>query len=140
MEDVPEIIAETATEYFKEAFTKKEFNSNPWAPLKKEKHTGSLLVESGDLVNSIHPAIISREKVVISAGNDKVTYAQPHNEGFTGPVVVKAHARTSKSGKQVDVPTHTINQNIPQRQFMGKTDELAEILHERIVGHLNSKL
>ncbi|MBE0649661.1 MAG: hypothetical protein IH595_02360 [Bacteroidales bacterium] len=77
------IVAETATEYYKEAFTKKEFGGKPWEPNKHPKQKGSLMIESGNLMNSIHPAVISPGKVVISAGNDKVPYAQIQNEGGT---------------------------------------------------------
>jgi phage gpG-like protein len=140
MGDIPEIVAEVATGYFQETFDKKAFDGKPWAPLKKEKHHGSLLVTSGNLLNSIRPAYIGPDKVIISAGNDKVPYAQAHNEGFTGSVVIPAHTRSSKKGKSVSVSAHTIRQNIPQREFMGKSDELASRLHDRIQNHLNSKL
>ena len=140
MDEIPDLVAETATEYFKERFNEKSFDGKPWAPLKKGKKSGSLLVESGNLVNSIRPAYVGRDKVIISAGNDKVPYAQVHNEGFTGSVMIPAHKRTSRKGNEFTVGEHTIKQNIPQRQFMGKTDELAEKIHDRIVDHLNDKL
>jgi phage gpG-like protein len=140
LDAVPDLIAETATQYFRARFNEKSFAGKPWAPLKKGKNTGSLLVESGNLVGSIFPAYIGRDRVIISAGNDKVPYAQVHNEGFTGPVTIPAHTRTSKKGKKYDVGSHTIQQKIPQRQYMGKNDELAGIIHDRIVDHLNSIL
>jgi phage gpG-like protein len=163
-EAVPDIVAETATEYFKESFTLKEFDKNPWEKAKKPKTTGSLLVESGNLVNSIRPAVISRERVVISAGNDKVEYAKVHNEGFTGPVTIPAHNRktnqrsvevpeyTRKNGVTVKAHTwqlpggeqqvsqHTINQNIPKRPFMGNSAELFDMIKERIDAFLQSIL
>jgi len=140
MEGIPEIVAEVATGYFKEAFAEKAFDGKPWAPLKKEKHHGSLMITSGNLLNSIRPAYVGRDKVIMSAGNDKVPYAQAHNEGFAGSVMVPAHTRTSKKGKTVSVSAHTVKQNIPQREYMGKADELATRLHDRIQNHLNSKL
>ena len=140
MNDVPDIVAETATEFFKETFTEKAFAGKPWAPLKKPKNSGSLLVESGNLVNSIRPAYVGRDKVIISAGNDKTLYAQTHNEGFTGPVVIPAHQRTSKKGHVVNVGAHTINQKIPQRQFMGKPIDLIARIKDRINNYLNNIL
>jgi phage gpG-like protein len=161
---VPDIVAETATEYFKESFTLKEFDKNPWEPAKRKKTTGSLMIESGNLVNSIRPAVISRERVVISAGNDKVEYAKAHNEGYSGPVVIPAHSRktnprsvevpeyTRKNGSTVKAHTwqlpggeqqvkeHTINQNIPKREFMGNSDELFDMIKERIDAYLQSIL
>jgi phage gpG-like protein len=139
MGDIPDIVAETAVEYFKESFSRKEFDGKPWAPLKKEKSSGSLLVSSGNLLNSIRPAYVGSDKVIISAGNDKVPYAQAHNEGVIGSVVIPAHTRTNKKGTSYTVEAHTIQQNIPQREFMGNSDELASKLHDRIQGHLNSK-
>ena len=134
LDDVSEIIAETATSYFKESFTIKEFNKTPWVKANKPKSTGSLMVESGNLVNSIRPAVVNRNRVVISAGNDKVNYAQAHNEGFTGPVLIPAHTRKGKP-----VKAYTMNQNIPKRQFMGKPDELLSLIYDRIAAHTKTK-
>ncbi len=138
-DNVPDIVAETATEYFKERFTEKSFDKNPWAPAKVPKHTGSLLVESGNLLNSIKPSEITRERVVISAGNEKVEYAKVHNEGFTGPVIIPAHTRSTKRGS-VGVRQHTRIQNIPRRQFMGYASELLETIKERIDNFLKNIL
>lgn len=136
---VPDIVAETASEYFRESFTLKEFDKKPWAKAKKTKSTGSLMVESGNLVNSIRPALVSREKVILSAGNDKAPYAQVHNKGYTGPVNIMAHTRKTKKGF-TDVKAHTIKQNIPQRQFLGESAELMDMIKERIDGYLDSVL
>jgi phage gpG-like protein len=139
LDNVPDIVAETATEYFKQRFTEKSFDKNPWAAAKVPKHTGSLLVESGNLLNSIKPSEITREHVVISAGNEKVEYAKVHNEGFTGQVTIPAHTRSTKHGS-VNVRQHTRMQNIPQRQFMGYASELMEKIRERIDSLLNEIL
>lgn len=141
MADIPDLIAETATEYFKETFTEKASpGKKPWEPLKKLKNSGSLLVESGNLVNSIRPAYVGRDKVIISAGNDKAPYAQVHNEGYTGPVLIPAHQRTSKKGNAVNVGAHTINQKIPQRQFMGLSIDLTAKIKDRINNYLSGIL
>jgi len=140
MNDVPDIVAEVATTYFKETFSEKAFAAKPWAPLKKAKDSGSLLVESGNLVNSIRPAYVGRDKVIISAGNDKVPYAQTHNEGYTGPVLIPAHQRTSKSGKVMNVGAYTMQQKIPKRQFMGKCIDLTAKIKDSINNHLNGIL
>ena len=93
LDDAAEIVAETATSYYKERFREKAFDGNPWAPAKIPRRNGSLLIDSGNLMGSIRPAYVGRDKVVISAGNDKVDYAKVHNEGFTGRVTVPAHVR-----------------------------------------------
>ena len=69
--DAAEIVAETATEYYKSAFKKKAFDGNPWTPAKVPKTTGSLLIDSGALVNSIRPAGIKPPRGGISAGEGK---------------------------------------------------------------------
>ena len=96
------------------------------------------LIDSGNLMGSIRPAYGGRDKVVISAGNDKVDYAKVHNEGFTGRVTVPAHVRhTSKYGN-VEVREHTRQANIPARPFMGRSDELAEEIHKRLEGYIDT--
>lgn len=127
MDDAAEIVAETAVEYFKDSFTRKEFDGNPWKP-GQDKETGSLMVESANLMNSITPVEINRERVVISAGNDKVRYAKPHNEGFKGAVTINPFTRAN--GQQVK--QHTRKMNIPKRQFMGKAVALAKAIKARL--------
>lgn len=137
LDEASHTVAEAAVEYYKGRFGEKAFDGNPWAPAKVPRRTGSLLIDSGDLQNSIRPAYIGRDKVVISAGNDKVNYAQVHNEGFAGSVIVPAHVRGTRKYGDVNVKEHTRNTNIPQRQFMGASDELANIIHERIEKSIN---
>ncbi len=133
LDDASEIVAETAVEHFKDSFNKKAYNDNPWRVAQLTKNVGSLLVTSGALLKSIQPKLISRELVVISAGNQKVKYAKAHNEGFKGSVNVKAHKR-----KDSKVKAHTRDMNIPQRQFMGKSDQLAKIIYKRLKEHLKT--
>lgn len=163
MDAAPDIVAETATEHFKDSFTKKAFDGNPWAPAKVPRKNGSLLVDSGNLVNSIRPAYIGRDKVIISAGNDKVGYAQVHNEGYTGPMSVPQHTRKTTArtinvpeytrkgksvaahswaipGGNVSVKAHTRQVDIPQRQFMGESNELAETLKNKLQDYINSTI
>ncbi len=134
LQDVPDIIAETAVEYYRQAFDVKGFDGNPWAPAKKPRSNGSLLVDSGTLVNSIEPTVITPEKVVISAGHTKAPYAKAHNEGLSGPIQVKAFTRAD--GK--NVKSHTRNMNLPQRQFMGMSEELNARIKERIERRLRN--
>lgn len=136
MDIAPDIVAETATEYFKDRFTEKSYDGNPWAPASKTKRTGSLLVDSGALVNSIRPSYVGRDKVTMSAGDIKVDYARIHNEGFKGEAVINPFSRTRK-GKVEQVKAHKRNMNIPQRQFMGHADELGKQIHARLDGVIN---
>lgn len=138
LDDASQIVAETATEYFKQTFSKKAFDGNPWAA-GKPKRRGSLLIDSGALLNSIHPYIITPERVVIAAGNAKVNYAKVHNEGYNGSVNVPAHTRHTKYG-DVPVREHTRTTHIVQRRFMGDSDELNKRIHEKLQAHINDKL
>lgn len=131
MNDIPDVIAETATEYYKERFSEKEFDGNPWERARIAKRTGSLLIDSGALVNSIQPSYIGSDKVIVSAGNEKVDYAEVHNEGFRGSIAIPAHTRRTKRGP-VNVRSHSRNVNIPQRQFMGESKDLAIQMVDRI--------
>lgn len=137
MEDVADIVAETATEYYKQTFHKKAFDGNPWTPARTAKRRGSLLIDSGAMMNSIRPLVISPERVVIGAGNQKVLYAKAHNEGYNGAVQVPAHNRRTKKG-DVPVKAHTRTAHIPQRQFMGDSEELNKQIKERIENYIKS--
>lgn len=139
MNEAAEVVAETATEYFKDSFKKKAFDGNPWKPAKIHKGKGSLLIDSGALLNSIRPVVISPELVTISAGNEKVEYAQAHNEGFAGDAAVPAHVRQTRSGK-VQVKAHTRRVNIPKREFMADSKELNGMIHKRLEGYVRSLL
>ena len=139
IEGASEIISETAVEYFQNTFRDKKFDGNPWAPPRVPKRSGSLLVQSGALLNSIRPVLVSPERIVIAAGNEKVDYAQVHNEGFTGTVTVPAHIRHTRRGDQT-VRQHTRSVNIPQRQFIGDARELETELQKRIEAYVESVL
>lgn len=126
MRSLPKLVAEEAAEYSRRRFAEKNFDGKPWKPLSKNYRPtrGTLLVRSGALLNSVRVVSVSQEKVVIGAGNSKVPYAQVHNEGFSGSVVVKTHSRRMKGGKTVRVKSHNRRMNIPRRQFMGNCPEL----------------
>ena len=148
-----QIVAVTATEYFKDSFHRKSFNGRPW-PQGRPKRKGSLLVASGALMNSIRPSHVSEDRVVISAGNQKVQYAQVHNEDFVGNVNVRAHQRTiknrtntkGKGGKAkikvqgtrvVQVRAHQRTMRVPARPFMGDSKELNLLIKKKIDGYIN---
>lgn len=139
LQGTAQIVAETSVEYFQNTFRTKKFDGNPWAPPRVPKRSGSLLVQSGALLNSIRPVLVSPERIVIAAGNEKVDYARVHNEGFKGSVTVPAHIRHTQRGDQT-VRQHTRNVNIPQRQFIGAARELENDLQERIEAYVESVL
>ena len=135
--DCAEIIAETATEYFKGTFKNKAFDGRPWK--RTAKKTGSTLIESGNLMNSIRPSEVSESRVVISAGNDKVPYARVHNEG--GIQDVRPHTRTRKgAGGTTRYQVRSYSYHAWKRQFMGYSKELMDIIDKRITNYLNEIL
>ena len=137
MEDVADIVAETATEYYKQTFHKKAFEGNPWTPAKTAKRRGSLLIDSGAMLNSIRPIVITKDRVVIAAGNQKVTYAKAHNEGYNGKVQVPAHNRRTKKGI-TPVKAHSRTAHFAQRQFMGDSEELNREIKQRIENYIKN--
>ena len=145
-DEVPAIIAETATEFYKERFTAKEWDGIAWQPTKRNVSRGSLMVRSGKLVNSIRPSMVTPEKVRISAGSSKVPYARVHNEGGTITRAARSEtfvrnrlSRGKNKGafKRGTTPGQgfTFKEssfNMPQRQFMGHS----AILNKRIITRL----
>ena len=132
--NVPDIVAETAVEYSKQAFTDKKWDGAGWdTKVKVPKRTGSLLIESGALANSIDVAKVTPNEVVISAGNSRVKYAQAHNEGHKGVISIPAHTRKGKP-----VEAHTREIDIPARPFLGESRELLKDIKRRIEGFMSS--
>jgi phage gpG-like protein len=131
--DCAEIIAETATEYFRGSFTRKAFDGKPWK--RTNKSTGSTLVESSNLMGSIRPITVTEQAVVIAAGNEKVAYARTHNEGIR---YIRPHKRTSKLGKRYNVRGYTNSQW--KRQFIGNSKEMFEQIGQRIDGYIATQL
>ncbi|MDY6122096.1 MAG: phage virion morphogenesis protein [Porphyromonas sp.] len=147
LEDSAEIIAATAQEYYRDSFRRKGFDGVPWTPAQKASGKGSLLVKSGALANSIRIAEVSHRRVVLAAGGDKVSYAQTHNEGYSGSVQIPEHIRKLKpkslvsgTGKtEVTVRAHNRQLRIPRRQFMGQANELNELIRNRLIGYIAGK-
>ena len=154
---VPNIIAEKATEYFKQRFTTKEWDGKSWPETKKPVKRGTLMVRSAALVSSIRPSKVTSERVVISAGSDKVPYARIHNEGgvidhpggtpfFTDKendnktvFVSKEKARELRAYKGILLPfTKPHKIPMPQRQFMGISQGLKDYLFDKLQKAFNS--
>ena len=124
-------IAAVAGDYFQKRFVEKEFDGNPWPLAQNPKRRGMELIDTGMLRDSL---LVEREpgKVTISFGKEPVVnYAQVHNEGYDGEVNVKAFTRVVK-GKQQEVQAHTRHMRIPQRQFLGESKALEELLHTEL--------
>jgi len=138
---VPDIIAETAVEYYLENFQREAWNGHPWQPLspkyaaRKRYGRGRILTARANLQRSIRPGEVTPRQVRISAGNAKVPYARVHNEGFYGRVTVPAYVNPNFMGRGQSVPikAHTRQMRIPQRQFIGITRPLNDRIRDRII-------
>lgn len=146
---VPNVVAETATEFFKERFHKEEWDRKPWPALNPEyaknktRGKGRILTRTGMLQASIRPAEVSAVRVVISAGNSKVPYARVHNEGLRIKGVAKVRAYTNGNfmgkGKPKKIKAHTRNYDLQfkRRQFMGHSKYLNQAIIDRLTKAFN---
>lgn len=125
------LAAETARSYYKRRFREKEWNGTPWKK-GEDKKTGSLLIKSSALLNSIQISKVTKDSATITAGNSKVAYAKIHNEGFKGRGMVKSHVRRTKNGKRSKVKSFSKKINMPKRQFIGTNKQLEEQIVARI--------
>lgn len=131
IEECEQVIAAVAGDYFQKRFVEKEFDGNPWPIAKDPRRQGMELIDTGKLRNSL---LVEREpgKITISFGKEPVVnYAQVHNEGFDGEVNVRTFSRMVK-GKKQKVKAHKKHMRIPQRQFLGESKALEELLHAEL--------
>lgn len=146
---VPNIVAETAVEFFRERFTKEEWDKKPWPALspdyakKKTRGKGRILTRTGMLQASIRPAVVKPGRVVISAGSSKVPYARPHNEGLRIKGIAKVRSYTNRNfmgkGKPVKIKAHTRSYDLQfkRRQFMGHSKYLNQAIIDRLTKAFN---
>ncbi|GAA4825516.1 phage virion morphogenesis protein [Algivirga pacifica] len=151
---VPTIVGQTATNFYKERFRHQNWvdtGTEPWKPRKqntwtKQNNRGkAILVQSGALKRSIRVISKSSKRVVVGSVN--IPYAEVHNEGYRGPVKQrvksfrrKAHTRTLSNGEvrgflpqQVKAHSRTLHVNIPKRQYMGGSKVLDRRIERMII-------
>jgi phage gpG-like protein len=139
----PGIIAETAVEHFKERFIQKNWEGVPWTPYKNKKREpskGSLMMRTNNLFSSVRPSRVSPERVTISAGSSRISYARIHNEGglVRGIQYVRPYTHPNLLGKgrrQVRGHARKMNFTIPKRQFMGRSAALNDRILSRLRSH-----
>ncbi|WP_143960241.1 phage virion morphogenesis protein [Litoribacter populi] len=146
LDEAAGIIAETATEYYKERFIKKEWDGQAWPAYgtpDREPQKGSLMMRTNNLFSSVRPSVVEPNRVVISAGSNKVGYARVHNEGLRvrGVQYVRPHHRKSQKSKPHQVKGHArkIDFTMPKRQFMGINKELTDNIINRLKMAFNQK-
>lgn len=146
--DVPNIVAETATEYYHERFIEKNWDGKPWPkynpynnPKRNEPTKGSLLLRTTNLRRSVRPSLVRPDLVRISAGSSKVPYARAHNEGFNGFQQVPGYVNSNFMGKgqSVRIRGHRRYQRLPRRQFIGRSEIVNQNIKSRLIAELNNR-
>lgn len=147
----PNIIAETATEFFKDTFRTQSWDGVPWPALspnyaaKKRRGAGRILVSRGFLLNSIRPSTVTSSRIVITGGNTRTPYARAHNEGLRIQGVQNISSYTNRNfmgkGKRVQIPAHQrrVNFKMPRRQFMGPSPLLNTAIRNRLNAAFNAR-
>lgn len=152
----PVMLGNDAVNFFKDSFKKQGWLGNsfePWKPRKtvtkwgktKRNKGRAILVDTGRLRRSIR--LIKASNLTAVIGTD-VPYARAHNEGVRlGEIQqVKAHERFTYKKQRLVKPSkvmahvRNINQNIPQRQFMGNSPYLTKQLQRRLTAELMKSL
>lgn len=130
---LPEIIGNEVVNFSLNSFDQETWNgdsqevwpkrNNPTAWGKSDDIERALLVKTGKLKRSIRITRIVNNIVYVGAGGTDIPYARVHNYGFKGTInqSVRSFTRRDRSGKLGEVKAHnrTIEQNIPQRRFIG---------------------
>ncbi len=158
----PTLVGGTAVGFFKDRFRFQAWHDESrerWPARKrkdKNRKKRQLLTKTGRLKRSIRVTSKGRNHVFV--GTD-VPYAEAHNEGFKGKVSqrvrshsVKEHKRRShtRDGSRVrgqvvqahkrSGHTKTVNQEIPQRQFMGESRFLNRRIEKVVEFELRKEL
>lgn len=116
--------------------------SDGYAKRREGQH--SLLMSSGDLDESIQSFVKGSNAVHVGS---PLSYASVHQDGFSGIVQVPAHVRriTQAFGRALKFPvyqsvgSHTRPLNIPQRQYLGlSNDNRKELL--TLIARFNQEL
>jgi len=155
-EVLPAEIANVSQSYFESSWRKQGYDGKKWKEVQRRINgkgaakTRAILVKSGRLRRSFH--VLSKRWDNITIANS-APYAKVHNEGFKGVEYVKPHKKSGKDikskvrgsagfidgkftkgkirtitlkGAKHNVKGFSRKMNLPQRQFMGQTNELGQ--------------
>jgi phage gpG-like protein len=155
---LPLRLANICRAYFVKSFENQAWDGKKWKSrkaIKKKGRNSAILVKTGKLRRAVNNSIRSYNMQEIRLGVN-LPYAKIHNEGFKGNEVVRPFKRVSSrnvrikgsysglgdekgKGRKVKMPGARYNvrgfnrkMNMPQRQFMGPTDELKKLITEEI--------
>ena len=141
MREIGEIIRESVMKNFREG---KSPEGEEWKPSKRALgQGGKTLIDTAILRNSIH-VVAGKDHVIVGT---PVEYAGVHQFGAQAgsfgvvSVIVKAHLRKSRKGKECSVREHSRRQALPwgdisARPFMGIRDEDWPDIREALLDHV----
>lgn len=132
---------------FDRNFTRKAFFGKKWRETIYPNSRGSLMNRTGKLRRGLKSRATGNQIKFSNA----MPYASAHNKGYKGRVKqqVKAHTRKPRKGYKgkgrIEVSAHSrvINQDIPQRQFVGHDKQVDLIIKKNIdenMKELNNEL
>jgi phage gpG-like protein len=118
---LPIALAEATQQYFNKSFSNQAWNGYPWQIRKPQKpvNTKPILYKTGALKNAVSKSLVKTDFKTLKFQVQNIPYAAVHNNGL-------------KAGRGRCF-------QMPQRQYMGHTEELANI-QKKIIKTYISKL
>lgn len=118
---LPLALAEATQKYFNQSFDNQGWNGTPWQDVKRHFKKGGnnkpILQQTGALKTAVSKSLVKTDFQTLKFEVTGVPYAAVHNEGL-------------KAGRGKGF-------KMPQRQFMGHTEELAKIQKDIITGYIS---
>ncbi len=117
--DLPQALAEATQQYFNKSFDNQAWNGRPWQNRKPQKtsNTKPILQKTGALKNAVSHSLVKTDFKSLKFEVQNIPYAKVHNDGL-------------KAGRGRGF-------KMPQRQFIGHTEELANIQKNIIKTYIN---
>lgn len=138
---MPRELGNKSAEFFRRSWLREGWLDRTLDKWKKRKHDNpknrgrKILSQSGELRASIRIMSADRHSVVIGSN---LPYAAIHNYGESGTATVRSHTRRTPSGGTTTVRSHTRAFGMPQRQFMGDSEALDQIIGKQITDMIDS--
>ena len=149
--ELPIKVGNMALNWFKGSFRRQGFTDKGFRRWKKRTPSAprnkgrAILTDTGTLKNSLRITKRTLRQVTIST---RVPYADIHNEGgvISGNQSVRAHERKYTKGRlkgrtvKVKSFNRDVNTTIPQRKFMGDSEQLQRRITKLVVKSIDKAL
>jgi phage gpG-like protein len=169
IDEVPDIVGQTAVDWYKDSFKNQGFTDNvlvPWKPRRGAAGRDKTLVHTANLRDSLRYRAVGNT-VVVFTGGESADYARIHNRGGTIAVTPRMrrffwamHAKAGGGVRSGRSSTRLSRANqaqaqaaikwkrmalskkitIPKRQFIGESAGLRRRISTRIVSRFNQIL